>query len=228
MSLGERGPLSSRHGKDKARVSTGEVGKGEYILTSHAGRSQELLSWPADEALQTLLPGSPGATGAHTSLPRPPSPPRLCSRPPPPTALWVSGTFDTPPTFLGGPQDSPSSFLTYVTPSPVLSPPCHLHQTLILPWCPCSRLLKVPSSSSTAQSVSDITLEKSWSQQWAPAENHVSCSTAACSRSFYADISSCNPPKGITRLHNTQCSCTYRPKASQQDKSFSLLNLPHR
>lgn len=160
-----------------------------------------------------------------TCLPRPPSLPSLCSGPPPPATLWVSCTFDTSTAFLGGPRSLPSSFfnlrLSKLT-------PCHLCHTLILPWCPCSHLLKVPSPSPTAQSTSDVALEKPWSQQWAPGGDHVSCSTAACSRSFCADISSCNPPKGITRLHNARRSCTYRPKASQQDKSFSLLNLPHR
>lgn len=232
MPQGERGPHSSRRGKDEASDEHRRDRDGRKMfsqVTQVTGKHCSPGPWMglSRHSCQRVLERQ--ELKQHcTCLPRP-SLPSLCSRPPPPTTLWVSGTFDTPTTFLGGPQGSPSSFLTYISPSPVLLTPYHLCQTLILPWCPCSHQLKVLSSSSTAQSTSDIASEKPWSQQWAPVGgDHVSCSTAACSRSFCADISFCNRPKGITRLHNAQRSCTYRPKASQQDKSFSLLNLPHR
>lgn len=69
MPQGERGPCSSRRGKDEGSDDhRGEWGGRRMFSTSRSGHRQALLSWPTDGALQTLLLESPGEIGAKAAL----------------------------------------------------------------------------------------------------------------------------------------------------------------
>ena len=145
MPQGERGPRRSRRGKDEASDEHRGDRDGRKMfsqVTQVTGKHCSPGPWMglSRHSCQRVLERQ--ELKQHcTCLPRPSSLPSLCSRPPPPTTLWASCTFDTPTTFLGGPQGSPSSFLTFVSPSP-----CPVDS---LPSLPDTDLALVPLQPST-------------------------------------------------------------------------------